>query len=119
MPDPSVPSIRGLKQRALRAGRWSLLGFAATQGIRLVSTLVMTRLLAPSMFGVMAIAVMVNVVASLLTDLGIRQNIVQSRRGADFAGVGHVGAAAGLVVDVGLSVRAADPDGAHLSLIHI
>ena len=31
----------------------------------------------------MAIAVMVNVIASLLTDLGIRQNIVQERRGAD------------------------------------
>ncbi len=60
-----------------------MFGFAATQGIRLVSTLVMTRLLAPSMFGVMAIAMMVNVIASLLTDLGIRQNIVQSRRGAD------------------------------------
>ena len=43
----------------------------------------MTRLLVPSMFGVMAIAVMVNVIATLLTDLGIRQNIVQSRRGAD------------------------------------
>ena len=67
----------------MRAGRWSLLGFAASQGIRLVSTLVMTRLLAPSMFGVMAVAVMVNVVASLLTDLGVRQNIVQSHRGND------------------------------------
>jgi len=61
------------------------LGFAASQGIRLVTTLVMTRFLAPSMFGVMAIAVMVNVIASLLTDLGIRQNIVQSRRGEDRA----------------------------------
>ena len=60
-----------------------MFGFAATQGIRLVSTLVMTRLLAPSMFGVMSIALMVNVIASLLTDLGIRQNIVQSRRGVD------------------------------------
>jgi O-antigen/teichoic acid export membrane protein len=83
LPDPSIPSIRGLKQRALRAGRWTLVGFAATQSVRLVSTLVMTRLLVPSMFGVMAIAVMVNVIASLLTDLGIRQNIVQSRRGTD------------------------------------
>lgn len=60
-----------------------MLGFAAGQGIRLLTTLVMTRLLAPSMFGVMAIAVMVNVIASLLTDMGIHQNIVQSRRGAD------------------------------------
>ena len=75
--------MRGLKQRALSAGRWSVFGFAASQGLRLVTTLVMTRFLAPSMFGVMSIAVMVNVIASLLTDLGIRQNIVQSRRGAD------------------------------------
>lgn len=73
----------GLKQRAFAAGRWSVLGFGLSQGIRLVTTLVMTRFLAPSMFGVMAIAVMVNVIASLLTDLGIRQNIIQSRRGDD------------------------------------
>jgi O-antigen/teichoic acid export membrane protein len=83
LPESSVSSIRGLKGRALRAGRWTLFGFASSQSIRLVSTLVMTRLLEPSMFGVMAIAVMVNVIASLLTDLGIRQNIVQSRRGTD------------------------------------
>ncbi len=82
MPDPVV-SIRGLKQRALSAGRWSVLGFGLGQVIRLATTLIMTRFLAPSMFGVMAIAVMVNVIASLLTDLGIRQNIIQSRRGDD------------------------------------
>ena len=62
-----------------------MLGFAASQGIRLASTLLMTRLLAPSMFGVMAIAVMVNVIAALLTDMGIHQNIVQSRRGTEQA----------------------------------
>lgn len=60
-----------------------MFGFATSQGIRLLTTLIMTRLLVPSMFGVMAIAVMVNVIASLLTDMGIRQNIVQSRRGTD------------------------------------
>ena len=85
MPDsaiPSRPSLVGtLKRRALDAGRWSVLGFGLSQGIRLVTTLVMTRFLAPGMFGVMAIAVMVNVITSLLTDLGIRQNIIQSRRG--------------------------------------
>jgi O-antigen/teichoic acid export membrane protein len=67
----------------LSAGGWTAAGFALGQGIRIVSTLVMTRLLAPEMFGVMAIATMVNVIASLLTDLGIKQNIVQSRRGED------------------------------------
>ncbi len=41
----------------------------------------MTRLLAPEMFGVMAIAITVNVITALLTDLGIRQNIIQSKLG--------------------------------------
>jgi len=43
----------------------------------------MTRILVPEMFGVMAIATMVTVVLWLLSDLGIRQNIVQSGRGDD------------------------------------
>ena len=80
---PDVGPSRSLKQRALSAGGWSAAGFALGQGMRVVSTLVMTRLLAPEMFGVMSIAIMVNVIASLLTDLGIKQNIVQSRRGED------------------------------------
>jgi O-antigen/teichoic acid export membrane protein len=72
-----------LKQRVLRAGSWTAGGFAVSQTLRIVSTLIMTRLLAPEMFGLMSIAVMVNVITALLTDLGITQNIVQSRRGED------------------------------------
>ena len=71
---------QSLKRRALNASGWSAVGFVASQGIRLFTTLVMTRLLSPDMFGVMAIAVMVNVITSLLTDLGVRQNIIVSRR---------------------------------------
>ena len=43
----------------------------------------MTRLLVPEMFGVMAIATMVTMVLALLSDIGLRQHIVQSRRGDD------------------------------------
>jgi hypothetical protein len=42
-----------LKQRVLNAGMWSLAGFALSLVIRLGSNLLMTRLLAPEMFGVM------------------------------------------------------------------
>jgi len=56
-------------------------GFGFGQGLRVISTLVMTRLLVPEMFGVMAIASMVHTIIALLSDVGIRQNIVQSRRG--------------------------------------
>jgi len=43
----------------------------------------MTRLLIPDMFGIMAIATMVPVILTLLSDVGLHQNIVQSRRGDD------------------------------------
>jgi O-antigen/teichoic acid export membrane protein len=77
----SHPDRGSLKQRALRAGSWTALGFGLSQGLRLVSTLVMTRILAPEMFGVMTIATMVGVIIALLTDLGIKQNIIQSAQG--------------------------------------
>jgi O-antigen/teichoic acid export membrane protein len=43
----------------------------------------MTRLLVPDMFGVMAIANMVIMGLALFSDLGLRQNIIQSKRGSD------------------------------------
>ena len=78
-----VSHQRSLKLRVLNAGGWVLAGYGLSQIIRLGGNLVITRLLAPEMFGVMAIATMVTVVLSLLSDIGISQNIVQSRRGDD------------------------------------
>lgn len=43
----------------------------------------MTRLLAPDMFGVMAIALMVTVILQLLSDIGLQQNVVRHARGDD------------------------------------
>lgn len=72
-----------LKQRILRAGGWTLAGYGASQAIRLGSSLIMTRLLVPEMFGVMAIATMVMVILNMMSDLGLHQNIVQSSRGEE------------------------------------
>lgn len=77
------PKRTTLKQRVLHAGVWSLGGYGVHQVVRLGSNLVMTRLLAPEMFGVMAIATMVTLILQLVSDVGLRQNIVQSRRGDD------------------------------------
>lgn len=79
----NVQARRTLKQRAFSAGIWTLAGFATSQLIRLCNSLIMTRLLAPEMFGVMTIATMVTVILALLADVGLHQNIVQSRRGND------------------------------------
>ncbi len=88
-PDPAEPSEkeqaggweRSLRTRILQAAGWSMMGYVSGYGLRLVSSLIMTRLLVPEMFGVMAVATVVQVVASMLCDVGLRQAVIQNRRG--------------------------------------
>jgi O-antigen/teichoic acid export membrane protein len=49
--------------------------------LRFGSSMLMTRLLKPEMFGVMSIATTVMVGLAMFSDVGLRQNIVQSPRG--------------------------------------
>ncbi len=78
---PAAAPRGGLRERILRAGSWTLLGHMSGMILRLASTLIMTRILVPEAFGIMAIASVVQIVVALLSDIGIRQAIVQSRRG--------------------------------------
>lgn len=77
----AVGQAFSIKQRALRAGVWSLGGHFSSQLIRLASNLIMTRLLVPEMFGVMAIAWMVLAGIGLFSDLGTKQSVIRSSRG--------------------------------------
>jgi O-antigen/teichoic acid export membrane protein len=78
------PPIRlALKQRVLTAGIWSLAGYGCNQVLRFGSNLLMTRLLVPEMFGVMAIAYVVMTGLAMFSDLGLKPNVVQSKRGND------------------------------------
>ena len=76
------PSL-SLRRRAVSASAWSLGALVASQVMRLGGNLIMARLLAPEMFGIMVIATTVSVVLGLLSDIGLRQNIIQSKRGDD------------------------------------
>lgn len=76
------PSL-SLRRRAISAGAWNLGALVTSQAIRLGGNLVMARLLMPEMFGIMVIATTVAVVLALLSDMGLRQNIIQSKRGND------------------------------------
>jgi O-antigen/teichoic acid export membrane protein len=73
-------SLRG---RILRAGSWSLFGHAWTQVLRLGSSLILTRLLVPELFGLMALVGAILMVIALLSDIGIRQAVVSSANGED------------------------------------
>jgi O-antigen/teichoic acid export membrane protein len=78
-----LPKKFSLKRRILNAGSWSLAGYALNYPIRLGTSLVMTRLLVPQMFGVMSIAIMAMTGLAMFSDIGLSQNIVQSKRGGD------------------------------------
>jgi O-antigen/teichoic acid export membrane protein len=72
-----------LRQRIFKAGAWTGAGYFVSQAIRFGSNLLMTRLLVPEMFGVMAIASMVMYGMALISDIGVGPNIVYSKRGDD------------------------------------
>jgi O-antigen/teichoic acid export membrane protein len=78
-----ISKSNGLKARAMRGAFWTLLGYGSQQVIRLGSNLIMTRLLVPEMFGVMAIAQVFLVGLNMFSDLGINSSIVQNKRGED------------------------------------
>lgn len=78
----SLP-LSSLRGRVMSAGAWSLGALVVGQALRLGGNLIMARLLVPEMFGVMLIATTVSVVLALFSDIGLRQNIIQSRRGED------------------------------------
>lgn len=78
-----VPQTLSLKQRVLTAGAWSLAGYGVSIVLRFGSNLIMTRLLVPEMFGVMAIGSVIMIGLSMFSDFGLRLSIVQSGRGRD------------------------------------
>lgn len=64
-----------------RAGFWSLSSTFFSQLIRLVNNLLLTRILAPELFGLMAVVNVLVAGAALLSDIGISQSIIQSKNG--------------------------------------
>ncbi len=80
-PDPEPFDTSALESRALKATLWTVLSYGAGQCLRVVNSLVLTRLLLPAAFGEMALVTTLIVGMTLLSDLGLNQSIVQSKRG--------------------------------------
>jgi O-antigen/teichoic acid export membrane protein len=74
-----------LMQRVLRAGAWTMFGYGTHQLLRLAGNLVLTRLLFPEAFGLMAIVQAVMVGVAMFSDVGIEQSIIQNKSGNDHA----------------------------------
>ena len=70
-----------LKHRVMKASWWTLASYILNLSIRFGSNILITRLLAPEMFGVITIATTISIGLVMLSDLGLKQNIVYSPRG--------------------------------------
>ncbi|WP_316166442.1 MULTISPECIES: oligosaccharide flippase family protein [unclassified Bradyrhizobium] len=80
------PPHTRLRRRILRAGAWTLASHGAELLTRLASNLILTRLLFPDAFGMVALSTALIVGLQLVSDFGVRTVIIQSPSGdsADF-----------------------------------
>lgn len=73
----------GLRARAMRGSVWTIAGYGASQVLRLAANLILTRLLFPEAFGMMALVTVFMQGLMMFSDIGIGPSIMQSKRGDD------------------------------------
>jgi len=71
------------KKRAVKATIFIVGGYGASQVLRLAGNLILTRLLVPEYFGIMALANVVYLGLGLFSDFGISPSIIRSSRSSD------------------------------------
>jgi len=79
----SIVSGTGIKARALRGSALTLLSFGGSNVLRLASNLILTRILFPEAFGLMALIQVVMGGLQMFSDIGINTSIIQNKRGDD------------------------------------
>ena len=75
----------GLRARAMRGGAWLGGGSVVEQASRFARNMILTRLLAPSSFGAMAIVMASSAIVGSLTDVGVSAAVIQNPRGGEKA----------------------------------
>lgn len=72
-----------LKRRAIKGSVWTIIGHGSSQILRLVGNLILTRLLFPEAFGLMALVQTFMTGLEMFSDVGIYPSIIQNKRGDD------------------------------------
>lgn len=78
-----VFSGTGYQARALRGSLMTVMNFGGHNFLRLASNLVLTRILFPEAFGLMALVQVVLAATAMFSDFGINGSIIQNKRGED------------------------------------
>ena len=72
-----------LESTALRATFWTVMDYGCSVALRVVNSLILTRLLMPESFGLMALVATLVVGVSLMSDMGLGPSVIRSPRGDD------------------------------------
>lgn len=72
-----------LKRRFYAGSFWIALGFGAQKALQLLSNLILTRILFPEAFGLMALVTVFLVAVTMFSDMGIRPAIIQAKNTND------------------------------------
>ncbi|MFM6355007.1 MAG: oligosaccharide flippase family protein [Planktothrix sp.] len=75
--------MTSLSKKAIQGTIWTLFGYGGSQVLRFGGNLILTRLLVPELFGLMALVNTFITGLNLFSDVGIRPSIIRSERGDD------------------------------------
>lgn len=70
-----------LESTALRATFWTVMDYGCSMALRVVNSMVLTRLLMPEAFGLMTLVTTLIVGISLISDIGLGPSVIQNPRG--------------------------------------
>jgi O-antigen/teichoic acid export membrane protein len=74
---------KALESTAMRATFWTVTDYGCGMALRIVNSLVLTRVLMPEAFGLMTLVTTLIVGISLISDIGLGPSVIQSPRGDD------------------------------------
>ena len=80
-----TPGPQNLRKRVISGSLWTGMNMGGTMVLRLASNMVLTRLLFPEAFGMMAIVQVFIAALQQFSDTGLRASIIQSKRGDEQA----------------------------------
>jgi len=79
----SAAGTKTLESAALHATVWTVLDYGCSMVVRVISSLVLTRLLMPESFGLMALVTTLIVGVTLMSDIGLAPSVIRDPRGDD------------------------------------
>ena len=71
------PEQKSLKIQSIRAAGWTVVGKVLGRSLSLISSLILTRILFPKAFGLMATAIVAVTMVKLFSDTGVNVAIIQ------------------------------------------